>query len=322
MLCVYLKAGKPEKKDCVFKNSFRVGRKYPEIIDVHCAVLSPSAELLLFMHCAWAVPVSAALFPIPHTCQGCCHAQPHPGPRPAKHRCLLFIIIYFYYYLFLLFIIIFNYFYYVYYLFQGQDQENEKLTHGDRCPCEVGNFLLHCMVCVCKCQENNCVQSHFFPFFFFLFVLFLICLIIKGVEEGKGELKVTAKEKKIQGFGQSKYLWLQFRGVKSCRIWLAAYLAVHRNQMMRCLNFITLPTANCALTVLLSLDCRHKIRDCLQHYSRNVPKQNPCEQDFFMGILVTGVQKASGCEWESGDVSAEIVFVLQLESVLLLKSNF
>lgn len=34
------------------------------------------------------------------------------------------------------------------------------------------------------------------------------------------------------------------------------------------------------------------------------------------------VQKAPGGEWKSGDVSAEVVFVLQLESALLLKSNF
>lgn len=166
MLCVYLKAGKPEKKDCVFKNSFRVGRKYPEIIDVHCAVLSPSAELLLFMHCAWAVPVSAALFPIPHTCQGCCHAQPHPGPRPAKHRCLLFIIIYFYY--LLLFLIIFIMFI-IYFRVRTRKMKNWLMVIGALVRWAISFSIAWC---VSASAKKTIVYSPIFFLFFSSFLCF------------------------------------------------------------------------------------------------------------------------------------------------------
>jgi len=132
------------------------------------------------------------------------------------------------------------------------------------------------MVYIQKCQRNNyswTSLSSFFPFFFFL-SFFCIFLIIEEEEEDKEELKETAKKKETRCLGQSKFLCLQFSAVKSYRIWIAGYLAVYRNQMMRCLNFITLSTVNCALTVLLSPNCRHKRRDCLQSYSKHVPKQN------------------------------------------------
>lgn len=135
------------------------------------------------------------------------------------------------------------------------------------------------MVSIYKCQKKIAYSLLFFLLFPFRGFPHIFNKKRGGGRQGRTE--GDSKGKKIKCFGQSKYLYLQFSGVKSCRIWLAAYLTVHRNQMMRCLNFITLSTVNCALSVLLSLNCRHKIRDCLQSYSKNVPKQN-LQRTFFL----------------------------------------
>lgn len=123
-----------------------------------------------------------------------------------------------------------------------------------------------------------------FPFFFF-FLFFLIFLITKEKEEDKNW---RTKQKKNQQqstncSGQSKFLCLQFSVVTSCRTWIAGYLAVHRNQMMRCLNFITVSTVNCALTVVLSPNCRHRMRDCLQSYSKKCSQTKLVKNIFVWG---------------------------------------
>lgn len=110
--------------------------------------------------------------------------------------------------------------------------------------------------------------------FFFLLLFFLIFLIIKEGEEDKEELKETSKEKKGKIFRAVKNLVPAIQcsnKLQDLGSWLPDCTQKSDDES---LNFITVSTVNCALTVLLSPYCRHKMRDRLQSYSKNVPKQN------------------------------------------------
>lgn len=144
----------------------------------------PAFSCIMHVLCLWMLLCFTRL----HTCQGWseagrwgCHAQPHLGTCPFKqqHRGEA-----------------------------GSKCLSDCCDQPDKLKTDLWWYVplwgrqfsspLHCLDLPVPRKQLHIVL---FFLFFPLFVVFLIFLIIKGVEEGKGKVKVTAKERKIQCFG-------------------------------------------------------------------------------------------------------------------------